>query len=455
MSAIIADAAIIFWVPIAIILFRRLHPITAATIVFLGGAIILPVGVSFDFPGLPPIDRKVVASLAAIVGYVFCVPGRLKLRRGVHWPEKLVFILAITGFFTVLANSDTLQYGPRFIPGLKPWDALSGVFFTFMLSGVPFFIGARLVKNYEDLEVLFRAFVIFGLIYLPLIAWEVRMSPQLHATLYGHFPHSFAQHIRGDGYRPVGFTSHGLELALFMSTSLIAALGLAKARIKLFNLPQWMPSWVLMIGLLLCKSAASIFYGFLTVILMIFTKIRLQVKIILILALVVVSYPILRSQDLFPVDTILQIADSVSDERRRSLTFRFDNEALLLEKARERIWFGWGSWGRHHIFDPITGRDLSVIDGYWVILIGQLGVVGFLSFFLLILTPIVLVARKLKNIPPGNQRILVVTLLLMVLIRAIDLLPNAFFSPITLFLAGALYQFTLISKKPSVTQVHS
>ena len=174
---------------------------------------------------------------------------------------------------------------------------------------------------------------------------------------------------------------------------------------------------------------------------------RMQAKIILILAMIILFYPLLRSQDFFPYSMLTDVAQSIDEERAQSLTFRLDNEEVLLEKARERIWFGWGSWGRHHIFDPITGHDLSVIDGYWVIIIGQLGLVGFICYFGLLLLPIIRVARSVRFLPVGRERTLVLTLTLLVLIRALDLLPNAFFAPITLFVAGALFQFTGLSKK--------
>lgn len=45
--------------------------------------------------------------------------------------------------------------------------------------------------------------------------YEVRLSPQLHRIFYGYFPHSFAQQVRGGGFRPVVFLQHGLWVAFF------------------------------------------------------------------------------------------------------------------------------------------------------------------------------------------------------------------------------------------------
>jgi hypothetical protein len=94
------------------------------------------------------------------------------------------------------------------------------------------------------------------------------------------------------------------------------------------------------------------------------------------------------------------------------------------------------------VFDASTGKDESVTDGYWIIELGSYGLAGFLSFFSLLLAPGVLSARRIRAIPPGRPRQAVVVLILLVLVRAIDLIPNGFLAPITLFLAGSLYWAT-------------
>src|SRR5204863_66271 len=86
-------------------------------------------------------------------------------------------------------------------------------------------------------------FAVGGLIYSVLILWEVRMSPQLHATVYGASPRQadFAQAIRWGGYRPIVFMPHGLAVALFICNTVMAAFILARNRGKVFGL-SWC-SW--------------------------------------------------------------------------------------------------------------------------------------------------------------------------------------------------------------------
>lgn len=48
------------------------------------------------------------------------------------------------------------------------------------------------------------------------------------------------------------------------------------------------------------------------------------------------------------VDTLSQTFDG---ERVASVKFRFDNEEILGARARERVMFGWGGFGRNRVFD--------------------------------------------------------------------------------------------------------
>ena len=52
----------------------------------------------------------------------------------------------------------------------------------------------------------------------------------------------------------------------------------------------------------------------------------------------------------------------------------------MLERASERILFGWGRFGRSRVYNEY-GSDISVTDGRWIITLGQFGVVGFMGEF--------------------------------------------------------------------------
>jgi hypothetical protein len=259
--------------------------------------------------------------------------------------------------------------------------------------------------------------------------------------VYGYHPHSFAQHIRGEGYRPVVFANHGLELSLVIATAALAGFGLARARARLtpLPLPPRTAAWYLMIVLALCRSLGSLVYGLALAPLVALASPRLQVRLAATLAALVLVYPMLRTTDLFPTQALVGAAEAISPARAFSLNYRFEFDARILEKARERLWLGWGSWGRWRLYDERTGEDVTVSDGYWVIVIGSLGVIGFAGFFLLVLWPVFTAARGLPRIRAPADRVLVATASVIVALHAVDLLPNAHVSSFAVFLAGGLH----------------
>jgi hypothetical protein len=453
MPNLFAQIALYAWVPLGILFFRLFKPVTAATLTLLGASVILPANFAVNPPGLPPVDRHVASGIAALIGFFLFAPPETRRLRRLDWPVILILVLAISTFITTITNPDPLRYGDFALPALSAYDALGLVFHRGLTIGVPFLVGMRLVRSTEDVLSALRVIVILGLAYVPLVFWEARMSPQLHTTLYGYFPHDFIQHVRAGGFRPVVFTGSGLECALFMATTVIAAVGLAQAQVKIFGLPPILTVLALFVGLVSCISLGPLLYGLLVPALMLSTKVTVQARVSLVLSFVIVFYPLLRSQDLFPTEVFVSTAESVSKDRASSLNFRFRNEDLLLERARDRLLFGWGSWSRSHVFDASTGKDESVTDGYWIIELGSFGLVGFLSFFSLLLAPLVLSARRMRSLPPGRPRQVVAVLILLVLVRAIDLIPNGFLAPITLFLAGSLFwcakKTTAASRSPA------
>jgi hypothetical protein len=442
MPNLFAEIALFIWVPAALVFYRLFRPVTAATVTIIGAMVLLPANFSVDPPGLPPIDRHVVGGMGAIIGYLLVVPRRARHKMTARWPIVLVGALVLCAFVTVSTNTDALRYGDRSLPALSDYDAVGLVFNRLLTIGIPFLLGAKLVRTFDDVLSVLRVIVTFGLIYVPLVLWEARMSPQLHTTLYGYFPHDFYQHLRGGGYRPVVFTASGLECALFLATATIAAIGLYQAKVRVLNMHPIVPAVALVVALAVSMSLAPLLYGLLVPALMLWTRPTTQARLAWFIAFVILSYPLLRSQDLFPTKLFVDAAESISHDRAYSLEFRFRNEDALLQKARERFIFGWGSWGRNQIYDPTTGTDASVADGYWIIEMGRFGLTGFLSFFGLLLLPLILAARTLRSVPAGRARQVVVALLLLVLVRAIDLIPNGFLAPTTMFLAGALLQVT-------------
>jgi hypothetical protein len=111
-------------------------------------------------------------------------------------------------------------------------------------------------------------------------------------------------------------------------------------------------------------------------------------------------------------------------------------EDSLLAHARERIWFGWGN-GRNRVFNE-TGENVSITDGYWIIILGIAGAVGFVVVFGALVWPVVWARRRLLVRGDQTDNTLLAGLALIVAWNAVDMIPNGLWSVTPFFLAGVL-----------------
>ena len=168
-----------------------------------------------------------------------------------------------------------------------------------------------------------------GLAYSVPMLIEVVMSPQMNVWVYGFFQHDFWQTVRYGGYRPVVFLPHGLWVAFFAFMALAAAVTLFRhvgpeARPKALVVMLYLAAM-----LVLCRSAGPLVYALGMVPLILLVPVRLQLVIAAGLAVLVVTYPVLRGAHLVPIDQILAFADTLSPDRAYSLRFRIDPAAGL------------------------------------------------------------------------------------------------------------------------------
>jgi len=410
----------------------------------------LPVRAEFKIPKVPALTRDTLPYLCLFVFYVIRRPRSLanaRLWRGIN---LLVFASMVSAVVTAKLNSDPIKivsYGPtKVLPGLDLNDGLAFVGQDLLLCGIPFLLGRMLMKGAHEAKRLLQVFAVGGLLYSFLILIEVRLSPQLHNWIYGYTPRmgDFSQTIRWGGFRPIVFMEHPLAVALFMCNAIFAAFVLARSRERFFGV-SWLPfaTYLLVILIAGCKSVASIVYALTGILLVMLVKPRRQARVAVLVGAVTLLYPVLRGNDLFPTSALLSVAGSTAGaDRAQSLEFRLSNEDTLLVKARSRIWFGWGGYGRGNIYDvEYDGRDLTILDGYWISLLCSRGAIGSAALFLLLLWPVYLAARNFSKVRGREERILLGGLVLMVTVSTVDLIPNGLFLNYPFFLSGALYGF--------------
>ena len=69
----------------------------------------------------------------------------------------------------------------------------------------------------------------------------------------------------------------------------------------------------------------------------------------------------------------------------------------MIKRALERPLFGWGGWGGSRIHDEESGRDISVTDGLWIIILGRNGMFGLCAWLLAMALPALLLWRKARS----------------------------------------------------------
>lgn len=431
--------AIFTWPLISIIFFRTMRLPLAVIVTVLGGYLLLPENTAWDLPVLPGFDKDTVPVLSALIlGSIFMARAQEgNILQGLlpgHWIARLLLlVLALSAFLTVITNPDGLTYPTRFLPGLSPYDAFSAVSGTIMMA-LPLLLARKYLASPATHRLLLVAFCAAGLAYSLPALFEVRMSPQLNNWVYGFFPHSWAQHFRSGGWRPVVFLQHGLFLGIFLSMAVLATTGLIQMdkprRGKLILASVW-----LLATLLLSKNLGATMITLILLPVALFLGTRGQFLVAAVIAGVFLSYPLLRSAHVLPIEQITELVEDIDPQRASSFLTRLENEERMLAKAFERPFFGWGGWGRSRVYDE-TGNDITIADGYWIIALGVDGWFGYLSRMGLLTAPVFLLILKCRRDGVGMESSI---LALILAANLIDMVPNSSITPLSWLLAGALW----------------
>lgn len=391
----------------------------------------------YDFPLLPQLDKYTIPAMAAFALLLWRERFRAPLLPE-HWLGKvLVAVFVFSPGVTAVLNSDVVQWGLIFLPGLGFKDG-AGLVIGQCLLITPFLLARQFLASGGAQRELLVALMVGGLIYSIPMLIEIRLSPQLNFWVYGYYQHLFGQSLRAGGYRPVVFLYHGLWVAFFIMTATVSAWALWRSsedqgRVRLMFFALYLSAI-----LVLAKSFGALLFLLLLVPMIMVLSPLMQIRAALLIGILAISYPLAKGIDIVPEQGLVSAAAQVDAERANSLQFRFDNENTLLDRASERPIFGWGSWGRNHIFDDVSGRILTVTDGRWIIVLGVYGWVGFLAEFGLLILPLVLLWREAGLARDTETTPYIGALSLLLAINIVDMLPNATLTPLTWLIAGAL-----------------
>ncbi len=428
---------IAIWPIITIQLMRRLPFERAVIWAVLGAFLILPPMTAFDLPLIPPLNKVSVPALCLLAGLMFVLQRKLRFLPESRLMAVLLFFYMAGPLGTVLTNTEPLQYGPRWFPALRIYDFVALIFLQ-MIHLTPFFVARQFLATEKAQKELLIALLVGGLAYSIPALLEVRLSPQMNVWTYGFFQHNFSQTIRYDGYRPVVYVTNSIILAFFFMTSAVAAFTLWRSRTGDKPFRYLLLCLYLCAVLVLCKTLSALFYTALLLPMILLLTNRMQIRVAAMLAIVALAYPMLRGAGLVPVDEIVAFISSFDAERAGSLNYRFVHEGWLLDRAAEKPLFGWGSWGRNLIYNPVDGAQITVPDGRWIIVMGTYGWIGYIAEFGALALPIFLLLLRTRGMGPGQVSPYVAPLALLMGINMLELLPNASLTPLTWLTAGAL-----------------
>ncbi|MDX5402183.1 MAG: hypothetical protein LPK02_08270 [Rhodobacterales bacterium] len=434
-----AYLALALWPLVSLFLFRTQPPGRAVIASILIAYLMLPpLPTAFDFPLIPPLTKETIPALSAFFFCMLFYGKRMSVLPSHPAARTLLLVFVFSPMATALTNGEPVVFGMYAIQPLGLKEGLAMCVQNALLA-MPLVMAMNFLKTERDQRDVLMALLLGGLVYsLPMLL-EVRLAPQLNIWVYGFFQHSFEQMMRGDGFRPIVFLYHGLWVAFFALTSILAAVSLFRGDVTRGkrNVKFLFAGAYMLAVLVLCKSLASLLYAMALVPVILFFSTRTQLRVALVLMLMAVIYPVLKGNNMVPERTLLQQAYQISPERAGSLLFRLENERILLERAERKPLLGWGSFGRNLIYGS-DGRLLTVPDGRWVIVFGTYGWVGYLAEFGLLSLPLFLLLWRIRGVPTAALPPWLGGVALILAINMIDMLPNATLTPLTWLTAGAL-----------------
>jgi len=423
---IFAQFMLLFWIPLTIYWFKKRDPREAVLLSFIGGVLFLPNSVI----SLPLIlyHKRAAIAIAVLLGDA--------LNNNNEKYEKNFFdkVMITACFVSTILSSVINGFGfyEGFAVGLDN-------FFTW---GVAFIMGRKYFKNEEDLKLLVKYILVGVLLYIPLCLYELRMSPQLHIKLYGFFQHSWVQHFRYGGYRPIVFMQHGLMVSFWLMVGVVILFWYwrSKSIKNMFKIPVLILFCISFATLFMSKSKGALFLGILGLLFWFVYKSNNIDKIFTLSIIVVFVYIFLRIQSKISVNDLIEIMSRFFDqERLASLNFRLRSEELIAKSMGfTQVLFGWHRWGHAVGKDPYTGRSV-VVDSLWIVLYGTRGLFGVVSLFLLLFSGPIMIVKNLKK-----KKIVCiesVILSVIVILFVYDCLTNAMVNIIYFLCTGALVSY--------------
>lgn len=421
------------WIPIVLYLFSRFPAQRALVISVITAWLFLPEA-ELSLPGIPDYTKLSATSYGVLLATFIFDVGRFTSFR-YRWIDVPMTIFCICPLFSSLSND------------LGLYDGFAAMVDQTMTWGAPYFLGRIYMNKLSAMRQMAVGIFIGGLTYIPLCLFETRFSPQLHRMIYGsHAFGDFGQSIRLGGFRPTVFMRHGLAVAAFMMAATVIGIWLWRSGTikQIWGIPMHWLVAAQFLTFLLLRSTGAYFLLLLGLGLLFAGKhFRTALPVFALIGLICAYLYVSAETSTYFTDQIIEFFSRfLPADRIQSLEFRFNNEELLTDRARERIWLGWGGYGRNLVpVDPANPNGpKTIVDSLWIIVFGTHGTVGLVSLMAALLLPVTaLFAMRYPARTWGHPQIAPVAVLAMVVILyKMDCLVNALVNPVFVLIVGGV-----------------
>lgn len=413
------------WIIVVLYLFIRFPPQRALILCMVVAWQFLP-QVSLEIPGFPPYSKMSAACYGALLGTLVYDTARFaSFKPG--WIDVPMLIYSLCPIVSQLTN------------GSSP---LSPTLNQIVTWGMPYLLGRLYLNNFDGLRQLAIGIFAGGLAYIPFTIIEGFRGPIMHQTVYGVSAfNDWGQARRLGGWRPVVFMQHGLMVGVWMMAAGLAGFWLWQTgALKKFQ-GHSMKTLViaLIIAFFLCRSTGAYsLFGMSLIVLLCAKHLNTSLPLLFIIGYIIFYLYLAASGQFSSAEVTSFITQLFGEERGASLSFRFQNEEILGDKARVHFLFGWGDSGGNRVYNEY-GDDVSITDSLWIIVFGVNGLVGLTSLFGSLLLPVIVFCFKYPARTWSNPKVAPAAVLGIALTMYVfDCVLNAMTNPIFTLIAGGI-----------------
>ena len=252
--------ALFIWIPLSVAFCLRFPLRIAFLLIFIGGWAVLPAAHYTPSPDPFPywilstslatdyfVTKATVTGFAALLCLILFDRQTIRRFRLMLWDLPML-LWCMVPILSGIANA------------LPIVDMLRSETYQLLAWGVPYLIGRLYFSDTGALRLAAQAFVVAGLLYVPICFIEIWKGPQFYAHIYGYLPYRWTGAHRYFGFRPIGLLENGNQLGIWMATSALIATWLWAKQIidRVLGIPISLVALILLVTTVLCQSAGSI-----------------------------------------------------------------------------------------------------------------------------------------------------------------------------------------------------